>query len=60
MSNLCEYNQRYFNLEHDACRMCEYRDDCPIAPEDEPDPFPDCIESDTYYDNEDRDIEKRR
>jgi hypothetical protein len=40
--------------------MCEYRDDCPIAPEDEPDPFPDCIESDTYYDDEDRDIEKRR
>ena len=55
----CEYGQRYFNLEHDACRMCEYRDDCPIDPDDF-DPTPDCIDSDSYYDDEDRDITKRR
>jgi hypothetical protein len=48
----CEYGQRYFNTEHDACRMCELRDDCPLDPDN--------FGPDMYYDDEDRDITKRR
>jgi len=48
MSNLCEYNQRYFNIEHDACRMCELKEDCPLDP-DNFDPTPDCLEDEINY-----------
>ena len=59
-NNPCPHGRRYYDTQNDdACRMCEYRDDCPIDPDDF-DPMPDCIDSDSYYDDEDRDITKRR
>lgn len=45
MTNLCPENQRYFNLEHDACRMCELKIDCPLDPDNfDPDMFMEDIE----------------
>lgn len=45
---VCPYEQRYYNLEHDACRMCELRDDCPLDP-DNFDPSIDCPEDEYRY-----------
>ena len=39
-------------MSDDCCRMCEYRDDCPLEPEDADNDMPDCIESNSYYDRE--------
>ena len=54
LNNPCPHNRRYHdNQNDDACRMCEYRDDCPLEPDDYDD-LPDCIENDSYYDYENK------
>ena len=46
----CPHGRRYWDMSDDCCRMCEYRDDCPLEP-DEP-------EDDYRYEDEDRDVNK--
>jgi hypothetical protein len=39
----CPHGRRYWDMTDDACRMCEYHDDCPLEPDDA---------DDAYYDIE--------
>jgi len=44
----CPHGRRYWDMSDDCCRMCEYRDDCPLDP-DNFDPIPDCLEDEINY-----------